>query len=273
MYDQNFEPYSGSIDFLGSLFFPFDGYIDILARTIEACLDVELDCHIKHERLEYPSSRNRLNGYVNRWINITRWREPWASFLINVPRDRDGSFLPILMAPYTWDAWNVARFAHDLFVSGISENHADRCIRGIYQGGAHGSLRRMLCARLREVSADWQSRKLLDHYTIIHCIMEECPDKNIAYHVYGVTPDNKGDILGMYIVYKGKPSYWKTIFKDLKERGVKSIAAACFDPHKTISGALKEVFPHALYGSEEFIKGLWAHGSEVLQLERMLRAS
>ena len=169
---------------------------------------------------------------------------------IEVPRDRAGSFEPILIPKHErrftgFDDKIVAMYARGMTVREIQGFLAE-------QYGTEVSpdfISSVTDAVMAEVTA-WQGRPLEPMYPVVFFdalrvkIREDAVVRNKAiYLALGVLPDGTRDILGLWIENTEGAKFWMKVFNDLKTRGVADILIAVTDGLKGIPEALAAVFP------------------------------
>ncbi|EOI8994794.1 IS256 family transposase [Pseudomonas aeruginosa] len=169
---------------------------------------------------------------------------------IDVPRDREGSFAPLLIPKHErrftgFDDKIVAMYARGMTV---------REIQGLLleQYGTDVSpdfISSVTDEVMAEVTA-WQARPLEPMYPVVFFdalrvkIREDAVVRNKAvYLALGVLPDGTRDILGLWIEGTEGAKFWMKVFNDLKTRGVGDILIAVTDGLKGIPEALAAVFP------------------------------
>ncbi|OIT13440.1 IS256 family transposase [Ralstonia solanacearum] len=169
---------------------------------------------------------------------------------IQVPRDRDGSFEPLLIPKHErrftgFDDKIVAMYARGMTV---------REIQGFLQEqyGTEVSpefISSVTDEVMVEVTA-WQARPLDLMYPVVFFdalrvkIREDAVVRNKAvYLALGVLPDGTRDILGLWIENTEGAKFWMKVFNDLKTRGVNDILIAVTDGLKGMPEALGAVFP------------------------------
>lgn len=169
---------------------------------------------------------------------------------IDVPRDREGSFAPLLIPKHErrftgFDDKVVAMYARGMTV---------REIQGflLEQYGTDVSpdfISSVTDEVMAEVTA-WQARPLEPMYPVVFFdalrvkIREDAVVRNKAvYLALGVLPDGTRDILGLWIEGTEGAKFWMKVFNDLKTRGVGDILIAVTDGLKGIPEALAAVFP------------------------------
>ncbi|MBK7719771.1 MAG: IS256 family transposase [Simplicispira sp.] len=214
---------------------------------IERAMGAELGHH-----LGYPAgaskpdaAANQRNGRTGKTVLTGE-----GPVRIDVPRDRDGSFEPILIPK------------HERRFTGFDDNIIALYARGMTMREIQGFLRESyateVCAEfissvteavMAEVTA-WQARPLEPMYPVVFFdalrvkIKEDAVVRNKAiYLALGVLPDGTRDILGLWIENTEGAKFWMKVFNDLKTRGVADILIAVTDGLKGMPEALGAVFP------------------------------
>jgi len=169
---------------------------------------------------------------------------------IEVPRDRNGSFEPILIPKHErrftgFDDHIIAMYARGMTM---------REIRGflLESYGTDVSaefISSVTDAVMAEVTA-WQARPLEPLYPVVFFdalrvkIKEDAVVRNKAiYLALGILPDGSRDILGLWIEGTEGAKFWMKVFNDLKTRGIDDILIAVTDGLKGMPEALGAVFP------------------------------
>ena len=214
---------------------------------IERALGAELGHH-----LGYPSGQakpeatsNQRNGTSGKTVMTQD-----GPLRIDVPRDRDGSFEPLLIGKHErrftgFDDKIIAMYARGMTVREIQGFLSD-------QYGADVSpefISAVTDAVIAEVGA-WQARPLEAMYPVVFFdalrvkIREDAVVRNKAiYLALGVLPDGTRDILGLWIENTEGAKFWMKVFNDLKTRGVADILIAVTDGLKGMPEALEAVYP------------------------------
>jgi transposase-like protein len=173
-----------------------------------------------------------------------------GKLLIETPRDREGSFEPLLLPKHArrftaFDDSIVALYARGLTV---------REIQG-YLIETYGTevspqlISTVTDAVLSEVTV-WQSRPLEAVYPVVFFdalrvkIREDNVVRNKAvYLALGVRRDGTQEALGLWIETTEGAKFWMKVFNDLRTRGVLDILIAVTDGLTGMSQALEVVFP------------------------------
>jgi len=169
---------------------------------------------------------------------------------IEVPRDRAGSFEPLLIGKHArrftgFDDKIVAMYARGMTVREIQGFLAEQYATEV----SPEFISSVTDAVMAEVTA-WQARPLEPMYPVIFFdalrvkIREDAVVRNKAiYLALGVLPDGTRDILGLWIEGTEGAKFWLKVFNDLKTRGVGDVLIAVTDGLKGIGEALAAVFP------------------------------
>jgi len=214
---------------------------------IERALGAELSHH-----LGYPPGSDKPVGNTNHRNGVSGKTvlTDDGPLRIDVPRDRAGSFEPVLIPKHErrftgFDDKIVAMYARGMTVREIQSFLVE-------QYGTEVSpefISSVTDAVMAEVTA-WQARPLEPMYPVVFfdClrvkIREDAVVRNKAiYLALGILPDGTRDILGLWIENTEGAKFWMKVFNDLKTRGVADILIAVTDGLKGMAEALAAVFP------------------------------
>jgi transposase-like protein len=214
---------------------------------IEASLNAELSHHLGYlPGAEKPAAAsNHRNGATSKTVLTGD-----GKLRIATPRDRDGSFEPVLLPKHArrftaFDDSIIALYARGLTVREIQGYLAEAY--GTEVG--HDLISTVTDGVLAEVTA-WQSRPLEPVYPVVFFdalrvkIREDAVVRNKAvYLALGVRRDGTREILGLWIETTEGAKFWMKVFNDLKIRGVNDILIAVTDGLTGMPAALEAVFP------------------------------
>ena len=212
---------------------------------IQRAMQGELSHHLGYLPGEAPPATNHRNGSSGKTV-----RTEDGPVRIEVPRDRDGSFEPLLIPKHArrftgFDDKIVAMYARGMTVREIQGFLAEQYGTAV----SPEFISSVTDEVITEVTA-WQSRALEAMYPVIFFdalrvkIREDAVVRNKAiYLALGVLPDGTRDILGLWIEGTEGAKFWLKVFNDLKTRGVADILIAVTDGLKGIGEALAAVFP------------------------------
>ena len=214
---------------------------------IERALGAELSHHLGYASgaTRPDDAANQRNGKSAKTVLTDD-----GPLRIEVPRDRTGSFEPLLIPKHE------RRFTgfDDKIVAMYARGMTMREIQGflLESYGVDVSpefISSVTDAVMAEVTA-WQARPLEPMYPVIFFdalrvkIKEDAVVRNKAiYLALGVLPDGTRDILGLWIEGTEGAKFWMKVFNDLKTRGVNDILIAVTEGLKGMPEALAAVFP------------------------------
>ena len=214
---------------------------------IERALGAELTHHLGYAAgADKPSEgKNHRNGASGKTVLTED-----GPLRIEVPRDRSGSFEPLLIPKHErrftgFDDKIVAMYARGMTVREIQGFLAEQYATDV----SPDLISSVTDAVMSEVTA-WQARALEPMYPVVFFdalrvkIREDAVVRNKAiYLALGVRPDGTRDILGLWIENTEGAKFWMKVFNDLKTRGVNDILIAVTDGLKGMAEALGTVFP------------------------------
>lgn len=214
---------------------------------IERALGAELGHH-----LGYPAGGQRPEEATNQRNGKSRKTvlTDDGPLRVEIPRDRDGSFAPILIPKHErrftgFDDKIIAMYARGMTVREIQGFLAE-------QYGTEVSpefISSVTDAVMDEVTV-WQTRPLETMYPVVFFdalrvkIREDGVVRNKAvYLALAVLPDGTRDILGLWIEQTEGAKFWMKVFNELKTRGTQDILIAVTDGLKGMEQSLNAVFP------------------------------
>jgi transposase-like protein len=214
---------------------------------IEASLNAELNHH-----LGYPPGAEKPEGSTNHRNGVTAKTVLTGDgkLRIETPRDRDGSFEPVLLPKHArrltaFDDSIVALYARGLTVREIQ----GYLVEAYGTEVGHDLISTVTDGVLAEVSA-WQARPLEPVYPVVFfdAIRVKTREDNVVrnkavYLALGVRRDGTREILGLWIETTEGAKFWMKVFNDLKTRGVADILIAVTDGLTGMPTALEAVFP------------------------------
>jgi len=214
---------------------------------IERVMGAELGHHLGYPSgaAKPESAANQRNGKSAKTVLTGE-----GPLRIDVPRDRDGSFEPVLIPKHERRFTGFDDHIIALYARGMTMREIQGFLLESY--GTEVSpefISNVTDAVMAEVSA-WQTRPLEPMYPVVFFdalrvkIREDAVVRNKAiYLALGVLPDGTRDILGLWIEGTEGAKFWMKVFNDLKTRGVTDILIAVTDGLKGMPEALGAVFP------------------------------
>jgi len=228
-----------------------DGLFRRLKKALlERALGAELTHHVGYEKGD-PAGRGTGNSR-NGTSRKTLLSED-GEMEIEVPRDRAGTFEPVIVAKGQTHFDGFDDKIISLYARGMTVREIQGHLAEIYGTEVSPDLiSKVTDAVLGEVR-DWQSRPLETIYPIVFFdalrvkIRDEGLVKNKAvYVVLGIKPSGEKEVLGLWIEQTEGAKFWLKVMNDLKNRGVQDILIAVVDGLRGFPEAITAVFPQAL---------------------------
>lgn len=225
-----------------------NNFISILQkRGIEKLLEGELDSHLNYDKHEISSNTNYRNGYQKK-----RLRSSMGEIDINVPRDRDGSFNPILVPKRKNMLEGVENIIVSLYAKGMSTGDIEEQIEDIYGIDVSRSTISRITDRITEDIFEWQNRELDPVYLmvwfdgIVFKVREDSQVVNkTIYIALGLRSNGKREVLGIWVGRNESASFWMGVMTDIKARGVEDILISVTDNLAGFSSTINSVFPRS----------------------------
>jgi putative transposase len=225
-----------------------EGLFKQLKRAlIERALGAELTEHLGYEKGD-PAGRgsgNSRNGFSSKTL-----KGEDGEIELAVPRDRQGSFEPQLVAKGQTHFEGFDDKVISLYARGMTVREIQGHLQELYGLEVSPDLiSRVTDAVLEEVK-EWQNRPLDPVYPVIIFdalrvkIRDEGLVRNKAvYLALAVTLAGNKEVLGMWIEQSEGAKFWLKVMNELKNRGGNDVLIAVVDGLKGFSEAIRTVFP------------------------------
>ena len=223
-----------------------DGLLAPLIKQLtEAALEAEVESHIANDVLN--GKVNRRNGFNSKTIKGTSD----GSFLLETPRDRNGTFEPQIVKKHQTTISNeIEDKILSMYGLGMSYSDISSHIEEIYQVSISTATISAITDKIIDKVKQWQIRPLDSIYPFVwlDAIHYKIKDggkyvSKAVYTVLGVNMDGKKDILGLYLSETEGANFWLSVLTDLNNRGLNDILIPSVDGLKGFPEAIKTIFP------------------------------
>jgi putative transposase len=217
-------------------------------RAIERALAGELTSHLgysAHERAQQPRQNTR-NGSSPKTLTSEH-----GAVSIEVPRDRVGSFEPLLIPKGERRLKRIDEQIIALYSRGMTTRDIHAHLLEIYGVEVSPSLISNVTA---EVSADaqaWQNRPLEQIYPIVYfdALFVKTRQSGVSasravYLALAINLQGHKELLGLWIAETEGASFWLSVLTELQNRGMRDCLIACVDGLNGFEQAIQTVFPH-----------------------------
>ena len=228
-----------------------DGLFRRLKKALlERALGAELTHHLGYEKGD-PAGRgtgNSRNGTSSKALLTDD-----GEIEIEVPRDRAGTFEPVIVAKGQTRFDGFDEKIISLYGRGMTVREIQGHLVELYGTEVSPDLISKVTDAILDEVREWQSRPLESIYPVVFFdalrvkIRDEGMVKNKAvYVVLGITASGEKDVLGLWIEQTEGAKFWLKVMNDLRNRGVADILIAVVDGLKGFPEAINSVFPKAM---------------------------
>ncbi len=223
---------------------------DLTKRVLEAALEGEMTEHVGYEPYDPAGhhSGNSRNGTRTKRV-IT----DIGPVSIDVPRDRDGSFQPVMVPKRKRRLGGVDQLVLSLSAKGLTHGEISAHLEEIYGARVSKETVTRITDGVLETMVEWQNRPLDAVYPVmfvdaIHVKIREGQVANRPIYVaIGVTVDGERDILGLWAGEGGEGAkYWAHVLTEIKNRGTKDVCILVCDGLTGLPDAVASVWPKTI---------------------------
>ncbi|KAA6334449.1 hypothetical protein EZS27_009576 [termite gut metagenome] len=173
------------------------------SRLYEQMLEGELDAHLGYEKHAFSgnNSGNSRNGKYPKKIQTEH-----GESVIDIPRDRDGSFDPVIVPKHQSRGMSIERLVISLYAKGMSVSDIESEMAEIYKINLSTSAISLITGKVTQSALEWQNRPLDSLYMIVW--MEGIVFKarengkvinKTVYLCVGLNKEGLKEVLGMWV--------------------------------------------------------------------------
>jgi putative transposase len=230
-----------------------------LAKSaLERMLDTEMDVHLgRHAGAAPPAvgasevsgqavAANRRNGHSKKTVRGDR-----GELTLELPRDRDGTFEPLLIPKYQRRLPGFDEKIFALYAKGLTTRDIQEVVKELYGVEVSPALVSQITADLDAEVAAWQQRRLDPVWPIVYLdglVVHVRGDSgrvspHTMYVAMGVNLQGKKELLGLWLSETEGAKFWLACLTDLKSRGLNDIFVACVDGLTGFAEAIRAAYP------------------------------
>lgn len=227
-----------------------DGLLKLLTKTVlETALEEEMTEHLGYDKHD-PAGRdggNSRNGVRSKTVIS----DATGPVTIDVPRDREGTFTPVIVQKRQRRLGPVDEIVLSLYARGMTGGEISAHFAEIYGTRIGKETISNITDKVIEEQQAWSSRPLASHYVavFVDAIHVKVRDGAVAnrpfYAAIGVDLRGHRDVLGIWAGTPGageSSKFWISILTDLKNRGVVDIFYLVCDGLKGMPDSVNAVF-------------------------------
>lgn len=225
-----------------------NGVIKSLIKNLsEEMLAGELTQHLGYEksRKSAKQTTNRRNGSSSKQM-----RSSYGEMSLQIPRDRNGEFDPILIEKYNRDLGPIEDKVLAMYARGMTTRDINAYLNEIYSIELSAAAISQITNQVLDKTTQWQNRPLDALYPIVYfdaIHFKVRADGRIvtkaAYTALGIDSQGYKELLGIWIDGAEGANFWHGIITEIRNRGVQDILIACVDGLKGLPEAIETVFP------------------------------
>jgi putative transposase len=219
----------------------------MVKEVLEAGLQAELTEHLGYAKHDPAgdNSGNSRNGSTPKTVFTEIGPVDLA-----VPRDRVGSFEPVLLPKNQTRLGGLSDIIISLYAGGMTVRDIGHHLQRVYgMELSHDTISTVTDAVLDKVKA-WQTRPLDEVYPIMYvdALMVKVRDgahvRNKAAHiVVGVDLDGIKHVLGIWVENTEAARFWLNVCTELRNRGVRDVLIVCCDGLPGLPEAIETIWP------------------------------
>lgn len=218
---------------------------ELQKRGVEQLLEGEMDAHLGYDKHQKSDNSNSRNGHTIKTIKTNHGEQD-----IQVPRDRDSSFSPMLVRKRQSMVDGIENVIISMYAKGMSNSDIEEQIRELYDISVSTSTISRITDRITADIIAWQNRALEPVYLIawmdgiVFKVRENSKVINkTMYIAIGLRKDGRKEVLGLWLGKNESSAFWMTVLTDLKARGVKDILITVTDNLNGFTETIASVFP------------------------------
>ena len=220
-------------------------------QVLESALEVELDEHLGYEHGDRAGKADSEGGNERNGTRGKTVHTELGPVTLEVPRDRDGTFEPVVVRKRQRRLNGVDEMVLSLSAKGLTTGEITDHFAQVYgQSMSKDTISRITDKVIAEM-VEWQNRPLDPVYPVvfidaIHVKVRDGQVTNKAFYVaIGVTVDGQRDILGIWAGAGGEGAkHWLNVLTELKNRGVVDVLMLVCDGLKGLPEAVNTVWEH-----------------------------
>jgi transposase-like protein len=224
-----------------------DLFLSFQKAVIERAMSAEMSYHLGYTPgQDKPEGQsNERNGASGKTVLTDK-----GPVRIEVPRDRAGSFEPILIPKHERRFTGFDDKIIAMYARGMSVREIQGFLAESYGTQVSPDFISSVTDEVMAETIAWQSRPLEPIYPVVFFdalrvkIRSDGGVSNKAvYLALGIQADGQRDVLGLWIEQSEGAKFWLKVFNDLKTRGCQDILIAVVDGLKGLTDAINTVYP------------------------------
>ena len=229
-----------------------NGDLDFLREgvrlLVEALMAAEVEAQLGAAPYERTAERSgQRNGYRDR-----QWDTRVGSIQLQVPRLREGSYVPSLLEPRRRVEQALVAVVQEAYIAGVSTRRVDKLVQELGLTGMSKSQVSRLCQELDTQVQRFRERPLTGSYpyvwldaTFVKVRVDGRVVSQAIVIAIGVRESGEREVLGLDVGPSEDGAFWLQFLRSLNARGLAGVQLVISDAH----GGLKQAIAAALAGA------------------------
>lgn len=214
---------------------------------IERAMSAEMNLHLGYSpgQSKPEGQSNERNGGSRKTV-ITEQ----GPIRVQTPRDRDGSFEPVLIAKHERRFTGFDERIIAMYARGMSVREIRAFLAESYGTEVSADFISSVTDEVMAETIAWQGRPLEAMYPVVFFDAlrvkirgDGVVSNKAVYLALGIQADGQRDVLGLWIEQTEGAKFWLKVFNDLKTRGCQDILIAVVDGLKGLAEAINTAYP------------------------------
>lgn len=230
----------------------------MMKSALERMLNTEMDVHLgrrgdppaaKEESESTPGKKrspNRRNGRSKKTV-----QGETGELTIAAPRDRDGTFEPIIVPKHQRRLPGFDEKILALYAKGMTTRDIQSIVKELYGVDVSPTLISEITSDLDSEVTAWRTRPIDAIWPIVYfdgiVIHVRGANGRVSQHTVhvalGVNLEGKKELLGLWLGEGEGAKFWLGCLTDLKNRGLEDIFVACIDGLSGFAEAVHAAYP------------------------------
>ena len=221
----------------------------LIKLALERGLKAELTDHLGYEKgdrvgRELPNARNGSTPKT-----VTSQAGPVS---LNIPRDRDGSFIPRLVPRGSRRLGGLDDIIISLYAGGMTLRDIQHHLASTLGTELSHETISKICDEVLDAVDEWQNRPLEPLYPVMYLdalvikVKDGAHVRNKHAHIaIGVDMTGVKHVLGIWIQAEEGATFWASVCANLANRGVRDVLIVCCDGLTGFPEAIEATWPKA----------------------------
>lgn len=241
-----------------------DPLLEMLEWLMQELMQLEAEQKVGAEKNSHSTERTTyFSGHRPR-----RFDTRMGSFYLMVPKVRKGGYVPFFFQEKKRSEVALYEIIREAHILGVSTRKVDKLVRAMGLNGMSSGQVSEIVSGLDEQIKAWSSRPLDAVYPVlwVDAVYEKIREGGHVISaavlvVQGLTVDGKREILAIEPMLEESEETYASVFRNLKDRGVKKVWLVVSDAHAGLKKAAQKAFLKSSWQrcKVHFMRNILAH--------------